>query len=128
MESAVERIKAKAADAAFGRPLVNNVLRGLLVEAIVAEALGDEWTWCAAGYASWDFENADGVRLEVKQSAARQSWASAQPSVCSFDIAPRKGRWESGIWIAEPGRAASIYVFAHHPLNGDDADHRDPAQ
>lgn len=128
MDSAVDRIKGKAADTAFGRPLVTNVLRGLVVEAIIADALGDDWTWCAADYASWDFERSDGIRLEVKQSAARQSWATAQPSVSSFDIAPRKGRWETGKWVAEPGRAASIYVFAHHPLVGNEADHRDPAQ
>lgn len=30
--------------------------------------------------------------------------------------------------MAEAGRAAQIYVFAHHPQVDDDADHRDPAQ
>lgn len=30
--------------------------------------------------------------------------------------------------MAEPGRAASVYVFAHHPVIGPEADHRDPPQ
>ncbi|MES2444340.1 MAG: hypothetical protein V4574_16045 [Pseudomonadota bacterium] len=106
------------------------MLRGLVSEAIVAAALEPVWRWCSADYSSWDFDRADGVRLEVKQSAVRQTWASASaaPSKTSFDIAARKGRWEGALWIEEPGRHAQIYVFAHHPIGDDGADHCDPAQ
>ena len=39
------------------------------------------------------------------------------------------GYWESGTeWIAKEGRPAHLYVFAHHGVFGDHADHRDPAQ
>lgn len=126
-----EDIQRKVAAAAFGRPLITNVHRGMVAEAIVAAALEPEWRWCSEDYSSWDFERSDGAKLEVKQSAARQSWAAAdaKPSACSFDIASRTGRWENGVeWIAEPGRSAHIYVFAHHPVVGETADHRDPAQ
>jgi hypothetical protein len=121
---------ARAAEAAFGRPLVTNVLRGLLVEAIVAGAIEPVWRWCSEDYASWDFDRADGLRLEVKQSAARQSWSlpSAPASACSFDIRTREGRWEDAVWVAERGRAAQVYVFAHHPVVDESADHRDPQQ
>ena len=122
-------IHRKVSEAAFGRPLITNVLRGQVVEAIVACALEPEWTWCAEDYSSWDFERADGKRLEVKQSAARQSWAvSDKPSACSFDIGIRKGRWEGPHWISEVGRAADVYIFAHHPIADSTADHRDPNQ
>lgn len=125
----VADIQRKVADAAFGRPLITNVMRGQVVEAIVACALEPEWRWCAADYSSWDFDRADGVRLEIKQSAARQSWATSdKPSAGSFDIAERKGRWEGATWIEAPGRAAHIYVFAHHPIADISADHRDPTQ
>ena len=125
----ISAIKMKVADAAFGRPLITNVLRGHVVEAIVACALEPDWTWCSQDYASWDFEHPGGLRLEVKQSAARQSWATSdKPSACSFDIAERKGRWEGAVWIDEPGRAAHIYIFAHHPIAESEADHRDPEQ
>lgn len=129
MPPSIADIQDKVAQSAFGRPLITNVLRGQVVEAIVASALEPEWTWCSADYSSWDFERADGCRLEVKQSAARQSWATSdKPTACSFDIAKRKGRWEGTTWIDEAGRAAHIYVFAHHPISDSSADHRDAKQ
>lgn len=125
----VQEIQHKVAQAAFGNPLITNVLRGQVVEAIIACALEPLWTWCAQDYSSWDFERADGLRLEVKQSAARQTWATFdRPSTCSFDIAERKGRWEGPVWHNGAGRAAHLYIFAHHPLVDETADHRDPTQ
>lgn len=126
----VASIQASAANAAFGRRLITNIHRGLIAEAIVASALGADWRWCSEDYSSWDFEREDGLRLEVKQSAARQSWAgdADKPSSCSFDIAARKGRYEGVRWIDSPGRHAQVYVFAHHPRCDAAADHRDPDQ
>lgn len=126
-----EQVVARAAEAAFGRPLVTNILRAMLVEAMVAAALEPDWAWCSADYASWDFQHRSGVRLEVKQSAAWQSWSTetSKPSKCSFDIASRTGRWIDGAtWVPEPGRNADIYLLAHHPITGSEADHRDPRQ
>ncbi|QZP07220.1 hypothetical protein [Caenibius sp. WL] len=120
---------AKVSQAAFGSALVTNVLRGQVAEAIVALALEPEWNWCSADYSGWDFERPDGLRLEVKQSAARQSWSTGKPSKPIFDVAARTGHWESGTqWIAQVGRPAHIYIFAHHGIYADHADHRDPAQ
>jgi len=120
---------AKVSQAAFGSALVTNVLRGQVAEAIVALALEPEWNWCSADYSGWDFERADGLRLEVKQSAAMQSWSTGKPSKAIFDVAARTGYWEAGTeWIAKAGRPAHLYVFAHHGIYGDDADHRDPSQ
>jgi hypothetical protein len=125
----VEAVQRHAATSAFGRPLIQNNLRALVVEAIVDLALPEGWRWCSADWAAWDFEHADGTYLEVKQSAARQTWAAPRnPSPPRFDIAHRKGRWDGAAWIAEPGRYAHIYVFGHHPISDDTADHRDPAQ
>lgn len=126
----VDEVVARVSREAFGRPLVTNVLRGQVVEAIVALALEPEWTWCAADYRSWDFERADGVRLEVKQSAARQTWAAPAHGRVrpTFDIRARSGRWEGPTFVEEPGRAADVFVFAFHPRNDDAADHRDAAQ
>jgi hypothetical protein len=125
----IEDIRARVSDAAFGRPLITNVLRGLVAEAIIATALEPEWSWCSSDYSSWDFERADGSRIEVKQSAARQTWSTGSaPSKCRFDIRARQGRWEGPDWIAEPGRNAGLYIFAHQPVSTDLADHRDPQQ
>lgn len=120
-------ITAAAAAAIFGKPLITNVYRSVIVEAIVAAALPD-WEWCSADYASCDFRRPDGIRLEVKQSALRQSWGNklARPG---WDIAPRTGYWTDGVnWVAAPGRNADVYVLALHSIADETADHRDPTQ
>lgn len=126
----IDQVYAKAAEAAFAKPLVNNSFRGHLAEAIVALALEPEWRWCGADWASWDFEDGAGTRLEVKQTSVRQSWEAKPGSIAKprFDIRERKGRWEGAIWVAEVGRMAHIYIFAAHSLPGDEADHRDVEQ
>lgn len=123
-------VVAKVTDAAFGKPLINNVLRGQVAEAIVALALEPEWNWCSADYASWDFDRADGVRLEVKQSAYRQSWQTAPGAKVSpaFDVKARKQFWDGTAYVASNRRAADIYVLAYHGRADDSADHRDPYQ
>ena len=97
---------------------------------MIALVLEPVWTWCSADYASWDFERADGVRLEVKQSAYRQSWESGPNVKVSpgFDVKARKGRWEGSTFVPEPGRAAHMYILAYHDRRDDTADHRDPQQ
>jgi hypothetical protein len=120
-----------ASNAIFGKPLVVNVWRALLVESLIDLILPPEWTWCATDYAGWDFHHIDRTRLEVKQSAARQSWkASGSPCSPRFDIKPRTGAWDGADWIraAEPMRHADLYLLAYHPVTDDTADHRDPHQ
>ena len=115
----------------FGAPLVNNAFRGTLVEAMLAQVLEPEWNWCSAEWASHDFENAEGVKLEVKQSAALQSWHTEgfPPNRGRFDIAKRKARWEGAKRIDEGGRYANLYIFAWHPvIDPDLADHRQSGQ
>jgi len=123
-------VVAKVTDAAFGKPLINNVLRGQVAEAIVALALEPEWNWCSADYASWDFDRSDGVRLEVKQSAHRQSWHTGAGVKVSpgFDVKARKQLWDGTAYVHSNRRAADIYVLAYHGRNDDSADHRDPNQ
>ena len=116
--------------AVFGKPLVTNVFRGHVVEAIVSLALSEDWKWRSEDYASWDFENSQGVRLEVKQSACRQSWALAghKTKRPQFDVAARQVHWIDGKAVVANQRAADIYVLAFHPLDDETADHRDPQQ
>jgi hypothetical protein len=123
-------IERKVAQAVFGKKLITNVFRGHVAEAIVDAALAPDWTWCAADYASCDFERADGLRLEVKQSAVLQSWSPEPPKKItgSFDVAARQGYWDGLVWVPEPGRRAHIYVLAHHKIIDESADHRDPGQ
>jgi len=127
-----EEISRRLFDALVGKPIIGNAFRGTLVEAIIAEALEPTWRWCADGWGSFDFEGPNGIGLEIKQSAARQSWHTGDCKPCTprFDIAERTGYWtDTSKWVERPGRAAAIYVFAYHPIfDAAVADHRDPLQ
>jgi hypothetical protein len=122
-------VRAKAADLAYGRPLIENSYRGLIAEIIVSNALGPQWNLCSGDWRGWDLAHTTGCRLEVKQSAARQTWtAPKKPATPSFDIRERTGYYEGAMWIPHIGRLAHIYVFAYHTVLDDSADHRDPRQ
>ncbi len=106
----------------YDRRVMNNIHRAEYVECLVANLLGNAWTlpWTEGwDWAPWDLRHDSGKTLEIKQSAARQSWhreenVRAKPP--RFDIAPRKGYWTTeSDWVDEPGRAADIHVFAWHP-------------
>jgi hypothetical protein len=123
----VDRLVARL----YGAPLVRNDLRGELVEEIVAAALEPDWRLCGSDWASCDLiHSATGFRMEVKQSAARQTWRSSKQTVYipRYSIASKQGRWEGDVWIAEPGRNADVFVFAWHKVLDDSCDHRDPLQ
>ena len=115
----------------YGRRLINNVYRGDYVEGLILSALGKQWKPIGE-WGGWDLERDDGIRLEVKQSAALQSWHTAasagKPSPSSFDIAPRGGySTDAGVWreVDPPVRSADIYIFALDPEKAPDiADHR----
>lgn len=121
----------------FDKPVMNNVCRGDYVECMVVLSLGRGWalTWQRGWeWAPWDCEHDNGARLEIKQSAARQSWDADQIASRrspAFDIAPRTGRFsrDGSEWIDAPGRPADVYVFAWHgERERGVADHRDPQQ
>ena len=86
----------------------------------------------ATGGVGGDFQHDDGSRLEVKQSAAHQTWSELRniKTRGAFDIAARSGYfYESGSkYSATPGRCAQTYIFAWNPSYGDETDHRNPDQ
>lgn len=115
----------------FGAPLLRNSIRGELVEEMVAVALEPEWALCAGDWGACDLVQVGGaLRIQVKQSAARQSWHGddSPPPRPRFSIAHKTGRYEGQTWIAEPGRNAEIFIFGWHPVTDVSADHRDPTQ
>jgi hypothetical protein len=69
------------------------------------------------------------VRLQVKQSAARQAWITKKTSAPSFRIAAKSGyHAENGDWIPEKGRHAEIFVFGWHGDSSKLADQFDAKQ
>ncbi len=120
-------------------PLISNTYRGDYIEFLVSTALEPEWSLTSAtgdDWAAWDLEHPSGSRLEVKNSAARQSWDQSGQNPKrrpTFDIGPREGYWLSsnGKWtkVHAPGRQADVYVFAwHDEIREDVADHRVASQ
>lgn len=120
----------------YSQPLIDNVYRGDYVETLILFALGEGWE-AVGGWGSWDLEKGvDGVRLEVKQSAALQTWGDlyrkegSKERPPSFDSAPRIGYHtgsaeDADLPASERVRFADIYIFAWHPKdNPDSADHR----
>jgi hypothetical protein len=131
-----EEIFSKVATAVFGYPIVENLFRGFVAEAIVAAAIEPDWRWkVREGGPGWDFEHSSGCRIEVKQSAKRQIWVPAKKRHApSFDIRQRKGHWVAGVdgepskYIERSGRSADIYIFAYHPIAVESAEQRDARQ
>ena len=120
----------------YDRKIMNNVQRGDYVECMIAAALGlnwqltsEDWDWAA-----WDCEHtASKARLEIKQSAARQTWdrgSDRSRRNPRFDIRLRTGYWpkDGGPWVTDWARQADVYVFAWHGETDEHADHRDVAQ
>ena len=104
----------------FDVPVMQNNLRGLWVELMVFELLGDDWKHAGNDWSAWDLERIDGLRVEVKQSARLQSWGTSLSSP-RFSIAPAKGHYPDGknyVPNLSGKRLADLYVFAWH--DGDD--------
>jgi len=114
----------------FDAPLIQNNLRGLYVETLVSTVLGKNWNLVSTDWSAWDIEHDDGTRLEVKQSAAKQTWSvnGGLGAVGRFGIQAAKYIWENEKRKEAAGRQASIYVFAWHGAHDETADHRDAGQ
>lgn len=117
-------IAARLAARLFDQALIQNQFRSAFVEEMIRPSLGGGWKYTGDSWCGWDFERSDRARLEVKQSAAYQTWSKARKMQTkgAFDIAPRTGYFtENGaVWTAEIGRPADVYVFAWNP----EEDHR----
>lgn len=96
--------------------LLNNTLRGVLAEFIVAKALGVE-DKCRIEWDSYDLLSPSGLKIEVKSSAYLQSWTQTKYSNISFDIANKRA-WnkEQAVYSEQSNRNSDFYVFCllHH--------------
>ena len=121
-------------DRVYNQPLIGNVERGAYVECLIHLALSElrpPWRLTEGTWDPWDlWQPESGARIEVKQSAALQTWSepNAAPSAGSsptFDIAPRGGPTAT----EPPQRYADLYVMAWHAETDPSiADHRLPDQ
>lgn len=110
----------------FDKEVIQNNLRGLFAEIMVNNLLGPDWRHYGVDWAGWDLEHESGARLEVKQSAKRQTWGKSLTSP-RFSIRAAHHHYDSNDqYVAndERLRLADIYVFAWH----DGSDQRNPYQ
>lgn len=129
-----DRIVRNISQRAF-QTVMSNLIRPIYVEAMVWDVMGKDWHYCGE-WDGWDLERkADGARLEVKQSAVRQTWTDRAehqaPSPAIFDICTRQGYFDrqTNKWVQSPGRHAHLYVFADHPIfDAEKCDQRVPHQ
>ena len=92
--------------------LVNNTMRGLVAEYLVACDLGVadgtrvEWD-------AYDLKTKEGIKVEVKSAAYLQSWYQSKLSPISFGIQSTYG-WDASTNESsiERKRQADVYVFA----------------
>jgi hypothetical protein len=136
----MNEIALRLATRLFDQPLIQNQYRSSFVEAMIEPYLARSgWRYVGDNWAGWDFEHEFGTRLELKQSAAWQTWdpfkqlASGLPPKAGpgiFDIASRTGWFDSAgaVWTKKAGRPAHVYAFAWNGLFGSAADHRNPDQ
>jgi hypothetical protein len=130
----MDEIALRLARDLFDVPVIQNQYRSAFVEAMLDPYLAPcGWEYTGLNWRGWDFEHSpSGARLEVKQSAAWQSWSregEATPGRGTFDIAARKGYFDKfGCFIADPGRSADVYVFAWNGTCAPNTNHRNPAQ
>ena len=129
----MNEIARRLAERLFDQPIIQNQYRSDFVEAMVDPYLVPAgWHHSGENWSGWDFEHSSGARLEVKQSAAHQTWSHLLQAKApgSFDIAARTGYYAAldAKWVSQPGRNAHIYVFAWNGSYGADTDHRDERQ
>jgi hypothetical protein len=115
----------------FSGKLVENRWRGDLVEELVYTALHpDGWSLCSGAWTSWDLRHEkSGLKIQVKQTAQLQTWGLS-PTTNRYAVKPVKGFYKGLAWnaLTEPLRLAEIYMFAHHPIVDETADHWDVRQ
>ena len=104
--------------------LLNNALRGILAEYIVATAI-EARNEMRIEWDAYDLVTEEGIKVEVKSASYLQSWDQRDLSKISFDISPTKA-WlrKSNEYDSEVKRQADVYVFCL--LNNDDKVTVDP--
>jgi hypothetical protein len=134
----MNEIAVRLAFRIFDQKLIGNQYRSAFIEAMIEDYLKPHgWRYVGDSWGGWDFERGEPGehRLEVKQSAACQTWSMARnlKTRGTFDIAPRTGYfYEQAAKYAAmevPDRCAQTHVFVWHPIGDEErADHRNPDQ
>ena len=101
--------------------LMNNTLRGVYCEFIVAAAMGIDLSMCRIDWTPWDLSVPhqwydgdsfkDEIHIEVKSCAYLQSWKQCKPSSILFSIRPTHVWNEKTGYEDEAKRQSDVYIF-----------------
>ncbi|MCL1986755.1 MAG: hypothetical protein FWG64_02130 [Firmicutes bacterium] len=91
--------------------LLNNTLRGVLAEFIVAKALNIDTEMPRLNWDSYDLLFNGKIRIEVKSSAYLQSWEQNSDSAIRFTIRPTKELATVGSSHLARSRQSDLYIF-----------------
>ena len=100
----------------FDVPVIQNNLRGLWIESMVVEILGEGWRHVGTNWSAYDVRHDTGISVEVKQSAKAQSWGISKATP-RFNTSIAAGHYPDGVTYEkniERTRFADYYVFAWH--------------
>ncbi len=137
-----EQIKNAMFKGIFDRPIMDNTFRGYWCEYMLAEAIGEECRHVGEGWHAWDMQLGedtqdfpDRIRVQVKNSAARQIWHTDKDSTskCQWMLSYRKrpdylGMDGVQIPCEKQGFMCDIFILCLHDRSDDHADQRDPHQ
>jgi hypothetical protein len=125
----------------FKQTIIQNNVRGDWAEEMVAQALGGPWKVVSGGWHPWDIQRGSSkaraprrIRIQVRNSAALQTWEQPKIAQASFTISKRPRpsyfkRDNRGAHCERFGHLCEVYVFAWHGEKDRTAcNHRDPAQ
>ncbi len=94
--------------------LRTNIVRGVLAEYLVAQAVGD-LSPLREAWDNWDVTTATGITVEVKSSAYLQSWNQRKLSSIVFSgLTGREWSAETNELATDRTLRAQVYVFAVH--------------
>jgi hypothetical protein len=94
--------------------LRTNIVRGVLAEFLVAQAVGDPSPLRHA-WDNFDVTTPSGIRVEVKSSAYLQSWTQQRLSTIVFTgLTGRAWSAETNLMEDQRSLRADVYVFAIH--------------
>jgi len=137
------KIVSNLADDTFGKPLMENSMRGLFAEYMVSEALGERCRVVGRDWYPWDLQIGDDenvfpdrIRIQVKNTARLQSWypLTSKLSKCQWSLKISKKPYEFDSWYRnvpceDYGHMCDLYVLCHHPIEDVNiANHRDLEQ
>lgn len=122
---------------------MQNNLRGIYCEYMVADALGPACNIVSHSWNAWDLELGDQagafpdrIRLQVKNTARLQPWqiGTLERTRCQWSLPQRRrpayfSSYNPGIQCEEYGFLCDAFVLCHHPETDENlVDQSDPAQ